>query len=92
MRSANKYVQLYESAPIAESGSLPSLISSRRPRPQRRKEVNEQDPGSGIRGCEPSRGASLDAELTELIELVWICEAAARREDRIDAAIKYGTR
>ena len=34
--------------------------------------------------------ASLDAELTELIEFVWACEAAARLDDRIDAAIKYG--
>ncbi len=34
--------------------------------------------------------ASLDAQLTELIELVWACEAAARTEDRIDAVIRYG--
>jgi len=34
--------------------------------------------------------ASLDAQLTELIEFVWACEAAARLDDRIDAAIKYG--
>ncbi len=32
----------------------------------------------------------LDSQLAELIEVVWACEAAARREDRIDAAIKYG--
>ena len=34
--------------------------------------------------------AALDAQLTELIELVWACEAAARTEDRIDAVIRYG--
>ena len=33
--------------------------------------------------------ASLDAQLTELIEFVYACEAAARREDRIDAVIRY---
>jgi hypothetical protein len=32
----------------------------------------------------------LDAQLMELIEFVWACEAAARREDRIDAVIRYG--
>jgi hypothetical protein len=36
---------------------------------------------------EPPAIAGLDAQLTELIEFVWACEAAARREDRIDAAI-----
>ena len=39
---------------------------------------------------EPTAVASLDAQLTELIELVWECEAAARTEDRIDAVIRYG--
>ena len=34
--------------------------------------------------------ASLDAQLTELIEFVWACEAAAWREARIDAVIRYG--
>ena len=34
--------------------------------------------------------ASLDAQLTELIEFVWACDAAARTEDRIDAVIRYG--
>jgi hypothetical protein len=53
--------------------------------------MNEQHPGEDIRGNEPSAIPSLDADLTELIEFVWSCEAAARREDRIDAAIKYGT-
>ena len=40
---------------------------------------------------EPARIAPLDAQLTELIEFVWACEVAARREDHIDAVIKYGT-
>ena len=34
--------------------------------------------------------ASLDAQLTELIEFIWVCEVAARTEDRIDAVIRYG--
>ena len=34
--------------------------------------------------------ASLDAQLTELVEFVWACEAAARTEARIDAVIRYG--
>ena len=41
------------------------------------------------RGTEPA-GTLLDSQLSELIEVVWACEVAARREDRIDAAIKYG--
>jgi len=40
---------------------------------------------------EPAPIASLDAQLTELIEFVWDCEAAVRREARIDAVIRYGT-
>jgi hypothetical protein len=39
---------------------------------------------------EPTLIAPLDAQLTELIEFVWACEAAARREVRIDAVIRYG--
>ena len=39
---------------------------------------------------DPTLVAPLDAQLTELIELVWACEAAARTEDRIDAVIRYG--
>jgi len=39
---------------------------------------------------EPTSLAALDAQLTELIEFVWACEAAARTEDRIDAVIRYG--
>ena len=40
---------------------------------------------------DPTSVAPLDAQLTELIEFVWACEAAARREERIDAAIRYGS-
>ena len=39
---------------------------------------------------EPTSIASLDAQLTELIEFVWACEAAARTEDRIDAVVRCG--
>lgn len=39
---------------------------------------------------EPTSVAPLDTQLMELIEFVWACEAAARREERIDAAIRYG--
>ena len=37
---------------------------------------------------EPTAIAGLDAQLLELIEFVWACEVAARREARIDAAIE----
>ena len=53
--------------------------------------MNELNREDEIRGNARSSVASLDAQLTELIEFVWACEAAARREDRIDAAIKYGS-
>jgi len=36
---------------------------------------------------EPTAIAGLDAQLLELIEFVWACEVAARRQARIDAAI-----
>ena len=39
---------------------------------------------------EPTPIASLRAQLTELIDFVSACEAAARTEDRIDAVIRYG--
>ena len=57
---------------------------------QEERTMNELNREDEIRGNAPSSVASLDAQLTELIESVWACEAAARREDRIDAAIKYG--
>jgi hypothetical protein len=39
---------------------------------------------------DPTSIASLGAQLTELMEFVWACEAAARIEARIDAVIRYG--
>jgi len=39
---------------------------------------------------EPTPVAALDAQLTELIEFVWACEATSRTEDRIDAVIRHG--
>jgi len=57
---------------------------------QEERTMNELNREDEIRGNARSSVASLDAQLTELIEFVWACEAAARREDRIDAAIKYG--
>ena len=53
--------------------------------------MNEQDSKDESAGNEPSLVPSLEAQLTELIEFVWSCEAAARREDLIDRAIKYGS-
>jgi hypothetical protein len=55
--------------------------------------MDEQRSRSEIRdlGSEFAAGR-LDAQLAELIEVVWACEAAAKRDDRIDAAIKYGRR
>ena len=52
--------------------------------------MNEQNSQAEAVRNEPTAHASLDAQLTQLIELVWACEAAARTEDRIDAVIRYG--
>ena len=52
--------------------------------------MNELDSYVETAHNEPVPIASLDAQLTELIEFVWACEAAARTEDRIDAVIRYG--
>jgi len=52
--------------------------------------MNELSSQAGTARNEPLPIAPLDAQLTELIELVWACEAAARTEDRIDAVIRYG--
>ncbi len=52
--------------------------------------MNEQSTPAEIRDCGSERAVPVDAQLAELIEFVWACEVAARREDRIDAAIKYG--
>ncbi len=45
-----------------------------------------------IRDNLPSPMPGLDAQLVELIEFIWACEAAARRDDRIESAIKYGSK
>jgi hypothetical protein len=52
--------------------------------------MNELDSQAKTGRDEPTPIASLDLQLTELIEFVWACEAAARREARIDAVIRYG--
>jgi hypothetical protein len=52
--------------------------------------MNELNSQAEIVRNEPTPIASLDAQLTELIEFVSACEAAARTEDRIDAVIRYG--
>ena len=52
--------------------------------------MNELNSQAETARDEPIPIASLDAQLTELIEFVWACEAAARTEDRIDAVIRYG--
>ncbi|MDQ6878333.1 MAG: hypothetical protein M3082_11725 [Candidatus Dormibacteraeota bacterium] len=52
--------------------------------------MNELDRQTEDARREPTSIAPLDAQRTELIEFVWACEAAARREDRIDAVIRYG--
>ena len=49
--------------------------------------MNELNSQAETARNEPVAIAGLDAQLTELIEFVWACEAAASREDRIDAAI-----
>ena len=53
--------------------------------------MNEQNGKDESAGNEPSLVASLEAQPTELIEFVWSYEAAVRREDGIDTAIKYGS-
>jgi len=52
--------------------------------------MNELNSQAETARNEPTPVASLDAQLTELIEFVWACEAAARRDARIDAVIRYG--
>ena len=52
--------------------------------------MNELNSQAETARDEPILIASLDAQLTELIEFVWACEAAARTEARIDAVIRYG--
>lgn len=52
--------------------------------------MNESNSQAKTGRDEPARIAPLDAQLTELIEFVWACEAAARTEARIDAVIRHG--
>ena len=52
--------------------------------------MNEPNRKDEIEVNELASVASLDAQLAELIGFVWACEGAARLDDRIDAAIKYG--
>jgi len=52
--------------------------------------MNELNSHAETAPAEPIPIASLDAQLTELLEFVWACEAAARTEDRINAVIRYG--
>ena len=49
--------------------------------------MNEQKRKADNLCNEPTSIPGLDAQLTELIECVWACEVAARREARIDATI-----
>ena len=52
--------------------------------------MNELNSHAATARADPIPIASLDAQLTELLEFVWACEAAARRDARIDAVIRYG--
>ncbi|HSO93691.1 MAG TPA: hypothetical protein VLS53_04385 [Candidatus Dormibacteraeota bacterium] len=52
--------------------------------------MNELSSQAETERNDPIPVAALDAQLTELIEFVWACEAAARTETRIDAVIRYG--
>ncbi len=51
--------------------------------------MNEHSTSVEIRERGSKRAIPLDAQLAELIEVVWSCEVAARQEDRIDTAIRY---
>jgi len=93
LSTSKKYVLLYESETISDLWSLSSLTSM--PRTAATKEertMNELDREDEVVGNEPSPVAALDAQLTELIEFIWACEATARRDDRTDSAIKYGSK
>jgi len=52
--------------------------------------MDELSRGAESRNLSEPHAMPLDRELARLIEVVWACEAAARREDLIDAAIRYG--
>jgi hypothetical protein len=49
--------------------------------------MNELNSQADTARNEPTPIASLDAQLTELIEFVWACQVAARSESRLD---RYG--
>jgi hypothetical protein len=55
--------------------------------PQRRTDENETH--AAWDGVAP--GTVLLAQYAELLETVWACERAWRLEDRIDAAVRYGS-
>jgi hypothetical protein len=91
--SANKYVLDYESVPISDLGSSPSLTWMPPDSGQQgEKDMSDLNRQQEIRGNQASPIPGLDAQLVELIEFIWVCEAAARRDDRIDSAIKYGSK
>lgn len=52
--------------------------------------MNESNRQADSDRNEPAPIASLDAQLTELIEFIWACEVVAQTEARIDAVIRYG--
>jgi hypothetical protein len=84
---------LYESATISDLCSFLSL-NSKPPTAAIKEErtMSELNREDEIGGNENSSVAGLDAQLTDLIEFIWACESTARREDRIEAAIKYGSK
>jgi hypothetical protein len=58
------------------------------------KDASSMKPAAGSFAAVASERAAgrLDDQLTELIEFVWACEAAAARAERIEAAIRWGCR
>jgi hypothetical protein len=60
---------------------IPSMVDRKRGRWWRRQRAREAP--------RDARPHELDAVYTELMETVWAEERAARREDRIDAIVRY---
>jgi hypothetical protein len=61
--------------------------------------MNQMDATHGVEDESEGRGnadvldaVGLDAQLAELIEFVFTCEGAWRREARLDAVVRYGRR
>jgi hypothetical protein len=54
----------------------------------------KQSPPTGVQQGSSSTngGPVLDEQYADLIETVWACERLWTRDDRIDAAIRYGAR